>query len=210
MKPLRYPLLLLISLLTACAQSSQPQTPGSGQWQPTQEESDAFVKAFSFQTLKALAQEKLSADVKAGRITSRVATCAGDSLRLDQLLPSLRPLVANSFRDRSTLKEATAFFLSPLGNKISDYFKETAMNGQEPGSEPGLPAGFTEEDGAAMDRFEKSPAGQDFDRFLSQKMNTSPKMNVLSLLDTAVVECKQRFARTASRETPAAKSAQQP
>jgi hypothetical protein len=162
--------------------------------QPTDAESDAFIKAYSFDILTTLADEALAFKVESGQLSKELAHCVRGRLHLNLLLVQARPIVAASFRDAQTLNETTAFFLSPTGTKMKDFNKATLkdflrrkLRGQPPVTSPPVPPSFTQKDVEIAGAFNYSSAGQDFGRFVQEGL---PKLRRFEELEPVLAACR--------------------
>ena len=190
MKFVRYALLAL-ALFSAAAQA--------GRWQPAAAESDAFVKAYAYTVMRALMEEGLDLKVESGKVPPALAACLKQRMQLDALLAPLRPFVASSFGSRKSLREATAFFRSPAGMKMKAFGAQHLrdMLRQNAGAAP-RPAGAapqfeaTAADAAAVDRFARSQAGRDFEKFVADGM---PQLGEVDVFGTAVEACAKQAGR---------------
>jgi hypothetical protein len=187
MKFMRYALLAL-ALLAPAAQA--------GQWKPSVAESDAFVKAYAYTVMRALMEEGLDLKVESGKVSLALAACLKQKMQLSALLVPLRPIVASSFSSRQSLRQATAFFRSPTGLKIkaSGAQELRDMLRQHAGATPRLARDTpqlvaTPADAAAADRFSRSQAGRDFQKFVGDGL---PRLGAVDVFGTATEECAKQ------------------
>jgi hypothetical protein len=134
-------------------------------------DSDAFIKAYSFDVLQALADANLGHKVDSGQLTKRQAECARASIPWEDMLPPARPIVADAFQDSRTVNQATEFFLSPTGIKLREFGTATLKDimkakasGQPPPPSASIPPSFTEQDVRIAANFNNSVVGQQFGR----------------------------------------------
>ncbi len=201
MNTLKYRALLLTLAILAVPVHAAP-------WQPKDAEADAFIKSYSFDSLKALAEEALAFSADSGKISPELAACARDKLPMREVLPGLRPIVAASFSSDATLKQATGFFLSSTGIKLKEFGLQSLRQvlrakwrGQQPPQIASLPPGFNQADMASTQAFNDSLAGKEFGKFVSEGL---PKMPKVDLIAMAVNACKQSGVGAAAQKVPAA------
>lgn len=161
---------------------------------PSNAESDAFIKAYSFDVLKALVDENLAFKVESRQLTKAHADCARMKINLNHLLSQARPIVSATFKDSEAVNQATAFFSSPTGTKLKDFgiatlrdFLRAKLRGQQPAASPSVPPTFTEQDIRVATDFNNSPAGQQFVRFVSEGL---PQLRRVDQLEPALVSCR--------------------
>ncbi|MFZ2269488.1 MAG: hypothetical protein WAV95_18085 [Azonexus sp.] len=164
-------------------------------WQPSPQESDAFIEAYSFPTLKAVANVVVSIKLESGEINTEMADCVRKNISFSDLLVAARPIIAKTFRNRDNLIKATSFYMSPTGNKIKDfgtltlgnYLRAKAKN-LPPPPRPEFPDNFTQLDQLAAAQFETSPAGKDFGKFVAEGL---PQLRSGNSLAEAINLCKK-------------------
>lgn len=161
---------------------------------PSPPESDAFLKTYSFEVLKAVFDETLVQKVQAGQLTKTDAECVSGNIEWDELYSAARPAVSEAFGSSEELKAATKFFASPTGKKISTFGARTLSNflraqarGERPQPAPALPPSFTQKDIELAAAFNSSRAGQAFARFVNDGL---PKLTKTNLLQPALAKCK--------------------
>ena len=159
-------------------------------------DADAFVKAYSFDMLQVLADETLSEKVDSGELTREQAECAKTTIRWNDVRTPARAIVADTFPDSRTVRQATKFLHSPTGMKwkefgvatLKDMLKAKA-SGQQPAPAGAIPPSFTDKDFPVSANFFFSVAGQLFTRFVTEGF---PKLRQVDLLevDAAIASCK--------------------
>ena len=178
------PVLGLVLVLAAAGAHALP---------PTDAQSDAFVRIYAFGVLKAMLSETLTLKAEAGRITQTQADCAIDKVHFEDMLPRARTIVAASFPSAEALNEATAFFSSATGVKLSEFgattlrdYLRARAHGKTPPTPASFPPSFTTEDVNASAKFNVSAAGADFSRFVKEGL---PRMNKVDLVQPALAAC---------------------
>lgn len=163
---------------------------------PTDEESDAFVRTYSLDVLKAITAESLALKVEAGELTQARADCASAKIDWDSLLVLDRPIVISSFRSAETVNAATAFYSSEPGVKLSEFgattlraYLRSKTHGQSSPPVPSVPPSYTEGDIKAASAFSNSPAGEDFGRFVKEGL---PRLSRVDRLQSAIAACASR------------------
>lgn len=164
-------------------------------WQPSPQESDAFIEAYSFPTLRAVAKTIVSIKLETGEMNAEMADCVRKTISFSDLLVAARPIVGKTFRNRDNLIKATSFYLSPTGDKIKDfgaltlgnYLRAKARN-QPPPPRPEFPDNFTQLDHLAAAQFEVSPAGKDFGKFVAEGL---PQLRSGNAMAEAINLCKK-------------------
>ena len=161
---------------------------------PTDAQSDAFLRAYSFDALKVLATEGLTVRVASKALTPAQADCIRGRLDFEAILPMSRPMVAAMFQNAALVDQATAFFSSPTGLKLKAFNIETLRNylrakqhGEPPPSVPAVPPTFSANDAQIASTFNDSPAGQAFTRFVQNGLPRLPKNEVMA---AAVSKCR--------------------
>jgi len=181
-----------LAFLVALLLSSPPW---AQEWQPNPRESDAFIEAYSFPTLRAVANTIVSIKQESGEINAELADCVRKTISFSDLLVAARPIVGKTFRNRENLLKATSFYMSPTGNKIKDfgaqtlsaYLRAKAKN-QPPPPRPEFPENFIQLDYMAAAQFETSPAGKDFGKFVAEGL---PQLRSGNAMAEAINLCKK-------------------
>ena len=160
--------------------------------QPSDAQSDAFLRAYSFDALKALATESLTIKVASKTLTQAQADCIRGRLNFEAILPMSRRIVAGIFGDAALVDQATAFFSSPTGVKLRAFniatlqsYLRAKQNGQSPPSVPAVPPSYSAKDVQIATAFNDSPAGQAFARFVQNGLPRLPKNDVMAAAASA-------------------------
>lgn len=162
--------------------------------QPSDAQADAFLRAYSFDALKALATEGLAMKVASKTLTQAQADCIRGRLNFEVILPTSRPIVAATFGDAALVDQATAFFSSPTGLKLKAFniatlqsYLRAKQKGEPPPAAPAVPPSFSAKDVQIASAFNDSDAGQAFARFVRNGLPRLPKNDVMA---AAVSACQ--------------------
>jgi hypothetical protein len=186
-KQAMHPLRFALTSVAFCFAATCHATP------PDNADIDAFLRSYAFDVMQTLVNESLAIKVEAGDMTQAEADCTSKQIHLDDLLPTIRPIVTASFPDKAPLLDATAYFDSATGIKtkafgseiLRAYMRAKALNQPAP-PRPAIPASFTMQDMQVSAGFNASQAGRLFERFVNDGL---PQMRRVDLLSPALKAC---------------------